>query len=311
MVTRVTTPGNYSAVLANLLAAQQRQMQAGERVATQKNGTDLKDYARDAELLTAMQSVSTRLQAYQDQNELTMQKLSTQDTALRRVADAAQGVRQILAEALASDRVDTLIEDVEAQLRDAVESLNTRWGGKYLFAGGQVDTQPVTVTSLADLTAGPALPNFFKNDQFKVSARIDEGTSVNTGVLADEVGLSTGLMAAFKAIQQFQQGASGPFTGQMTTAQRTFIENQLATWEDIRADVTTITARNGTVQKRVDTVSQDLVTRSNSLAGVIGKVTDADMAKAAADLQQAQLSVQSAAYVFQALQQSSLINLLK
>jgi flagellar hook-associated protein 3 FlgL len=65
------------------------------------------------------------------------------------------------------------------------------------------------------------------------------------------------------------------------------------------------------VQKRIDTVAEDLETRSNSLAGMIGKITDADMAQAAANLQQAQLSVQSAAYVFQALQQSSLINILK
>ncbi len=311
MVTRVTTPGNYSAVLANLLSAQQRQMAAGEKVATQRNGNDLKDYAKDAELLTAMQSLSTRLQTYQDQNDLTAQKLSTQDAALKRVADAAQSVRQIMAEALASDRVDTFVEDIEAQLRDAVQGLNARWGGKYLFAGGQVDTQPVTVGSLADLTAGPALATYFKNDQFRIAARIDEATSVNTGVLADEVGLSTGLMAAFQAIQQFQEGANGPFTGQMTAAQRTFIEGQLATWETVRGDVTTIAARNGTVQKRVETVTEDLLTRSNSLAGMIGKVTDADMAQAAADLQQAQLSVQSAAYVFQTLQQSSLINLLR
>lgn len=311
MVTRVTTPGNYSAVLANLLSAQRRQMEAGDRVSTQKNGVNLKDYAKDAELLTAMQSINNRLGVYQDQNSLTMQKLSTQDTAIKRVADAAQGVHQIIAEALASDRVDTFMEDVEAQLRDAVEGLNARYGGKYLFAGGQVDTRPVTVTALADLTAGPTLASFFQNDQFKSAARIDEGTEVTTGVLADEVGNTTGLMGAFKAIQTFQEGGTGPFTGQMTTAQRAFLESQLATWEDVRSDVTTIAARNGTVQKRVDTVNEDLTTRGNMLKGMLGKITDADMAQAAADLQQAQLSVQSAAYVFQTLQSTSLINLLK
>jgi len=60
MVTRVTTPGNYSAVLANLLAAQKRQQEAGNQVATQKNGVNLKEYAGSAEILTSMQSLSTR-----------------------------------------------------------------------------------------------------------------------------------------------------------------------------------------------------------------------------------------------------------
>ncbi|WP_367254874.1 flagellin, partial [uncultured Phenylobacterium sp.] len=69
--------------------------------------------------------------------------------------------------------------------------------------------------------------------------------------------------------------------------------------------------RNGTNQRRVETVVTDLTSRENSLAGMVGDITDADMAEAAAQLQQAQLSVQSAAYVFQALQESSLINLLR
>jgi flagellar hook-associated protein 3 FlgL len=44
---------------------------------------------------------------------------------------------------------------------------------------------------------------------------------------------------------------------------------------------------------------------------MLADITDADMAEAAAQLQQSQLAVQAAAYVFQSLQSSSLINLLK
>ena len=309
MVTRVTTPGNYATVLANLLAAQQRQMAAGNKVATQKNGQNLKDYSGSSELLTAMRSVQTRLGVFQDQNKLLTDKLSTQDTGLTRVADAAQSVRQLMAEALASGRVDTLVEDIEAQLRNAVEGMNARYGGKYLFAGGQVDTQPVTATSLSDLTAGPPIASFFKNDDFKVTAKLDEATTVTTGILAD--GIGTDLLTAFQTFQAFNEGPNGPFTGQMTAAQQTFLEGQLANWEDIRQDITTTAAHNGINQKRLETVASDLVTRQNQLTGMVGDITDADMAEAAAQLQQAQLSVQSAAYVFQALQESSLINILK
>jgi len=309
MVTRVTTPGNYSAVLANLLAAQNRQMAAGDKVATQRNGKDLKDYARNSEILTAMRSVQTRLGVFQDQNNLLADKLSTQDTGIMRVADAAQHIRQIMAEAIASGRVDTLVEDIQAQMSNAVEGMNARYGGKYLFAGGQVDTRPVTAQTLADLTSGPPIASFFKNDQFRVQAKLDEATNVATGVLADEIG--TAMLTQLQTFEAFNQGGSGPFTGQMTAAQKTFLEGQLAGWDTIRLDVTNVAAHNGTNQKRVDTVSADLTTRQNSLAGMIGDITDADMGEAAAALQQAQLSVQSAAYVFQALQQSSLINILK
>jgi len=309
MVTRVTTPGNYSAVLANLLKAQRNQMEAGDKVSTQKNGQDLKDYARSSELLTAMRSVQTRLGVYEDQNKLLTDKLDTQNTALTRVADAAQAVRQIFSEALASGRADTLVEDVEAQLRNAVEGMNARYGGKYLFAGGQVDTRPVTATTLTDLTAGPPISSFFQNDQFKVTAKLDEATTVTTGFLADDLG--TDMLTAFQTFQTFNAGAQGPFTGALTQAQQTFLEGQLASWDAVRSDITTTTAYNGVNQKRLETIAGDIQTRQNSLAGMLGDITDADMAEAAAQLQQAQLAVQSAAYVFQSLQESSLINLLR
>ncbi|MCR5874747.1 flagellin [Phenylobacterium sp. J426] len=309
MVTRVSTPGNYSAVLSNLLAAQQRQMAAGVKVATQKNGSDLKDYARDAEMLTAMRSLKTRIEVYQDQNTFISERLATQDTALNAIANSAQGVRQAIADALASGRVDTLMEDLQAHFRTAIEGMNARYGGKYVFAGGQVDTRPVTATALADLTSGPPIASWFQNDQFVVEAKVDEATSVQLGILANNLG--TGMLTALQTIQTFHEGGSGPFTGQMTAAQRTFLEGQLSTWDGVRENLTNITARNGLLQKRVESVRDDLQTRHNQLSGMIGDITDADMAEAVAQLEQAQLAVQSAAHVFTTLQESSLLNVLR
>jgi flagellar hook-associated protein 3 FlgL len=309
MVTRVTTPGNYAAILTNLLAAQQRQQEAGNKVATQKNGDDLKDYAKSSELLTAMRTVQTRVDAFQEQSKLLSDKLQTQDTGLVRVKDAAAAVRQVFSEAIASGRVDTLVEDIQAQLNNAAEGMNSRYGGKYLFAGGQVDTRPVTVVNLSQLTAGPPISSFFQNDQFKVTAKLDEATTVTTGLLASDIG--TDMMTAFQSFQAFNEGPNGPFTGALTENQRVFLEGQLQVWDDVRSDVTNIAAYNGTNQRRLDTVGEDLVSRQNSLAGMIGEITDADMAAAAAELQTAQLAVQSAAYVFQALRESSLLEVLR
>lgn len=310
MVSRVTTSGNYSAVLANLLAGQQRQAEAGNRVATQKNGQNLKDYARSSEVLTAMRTVQTRVSVFQDQNGLLADKLTTQDASIVRVADAAQAIRELMAEAVASGRVDSLVDDIQAQMNTAIDSLNVSYNGKYLFAGGQVDTRPVTARLLSDLTVPPAIiADFFKNDDFKIKARVDDATTVTTGILADDI--ATDMLTALQTFQAFNEGPNGPFTGAMTDAQKTFLENQLSNWNTIRADVTLIAAQNGTNQKRLDTVAVDLEARQISVTGMLGDITDADLAKASTDLQQAQLSVQAAAYVFQSLQSSSLINILK
>src|SRR5215471_2863810 len=103
MVTRVSTAGNYSAILANLMAAEARQTNAETRVASQKNGENLKDYANKAETLTAMNSLNKRLSSYLEQNSLIASKLVTQDQALTSVAGSARQVRQAIMDALAAD----------------------------------------------------------------------------------------------------------------------------------------------------------------------------------------------------------------
>lgn len=309
-MSRVSTVGNYGAVLSNIMAAQKRQMVAGEMVATQRNGSDLKDFARNAEILTAMRSVETRLGGYLEQNKLIADKLTTQDFSLNQIGESAAATKQALEEAIATGRADTLMQEIEAQFRNAVHGMNARYAGKYLFAGGKIDTQPVTATDLSDLTTPPAvIADFFENDDFITEHKVDEATVVQTGLLAKDLG--TDLLTAYQAIQAFHEGPDGPFGGTITDAQRTFLQNQLATWDDMHGDMVDKTARNGMVQARVDGVKADLTTRQNSLKGMIGDIVDADLAEAATALEQATLSLEASTQVFLSLRQSSLLNVLK
>ena len=310
MVTRVSTSGSYSAILQNLLAAQARQAEAGEQVATQKNGKDLKDYARSAEMLTGMRSLNTRLDVYAEQNTLIRDKLATQDMALNQMMDAANDARQAILDAIASDRADTLIQELQAQMNKAVEGANTRYGGKYLFAGGQVDTKPITAQTMPELTLPPGIiASFFQNDRFQTQAKLDDSTTVTTGMLADD--MLTDFLTGLQTIQGFHEGVNGPFNGRLTDAQRTFLQGELASWDTIRSDLTLQVGKNGLIQQRVEKVADDLTVRQTTLAGMMGDIIDADMAKAAVNLQSAQMAVQSAAQVFLTLQNSSLLNLLK
>jgi len=308
MVNRVSTAGNYSAILANLLAAENRQVDAENRVSSQKNGTDLKGFANQAETLTAMKSVDARITSYQSQNDQIASKLSTQDQALSSMADSATAVRQAIANALAAGDANTMMQVAQNQLQLATGALNAQFDGKYLFAGGQINTKPVTVTQLSDLTAGPAISTFFQNDNNKVQAKLDDSTTITTGQLASDLG--TPMMTAFQTLKAYNDGPNGPLTGKLNATQEAFLTTQMASWAQIGTDLTTHTAENGLVQKQVDDTKASLITQQNTLTIMIGHITDADMAKAATDLSNAQLSVQASARVLQALQSSSLLNLL-
>lgn len=309
-MTRVSTSGNYSAVLANLMSAQQRQMEAGNQLSSGKVGTDLKAYSRNAQVLTAMQTLNTRLTGFTEQNAFTANRLEMQDLALNKVAGAAQATRDAIANALAADRADALVTELKGQFANAVGALNTRHAGKYLFAGGQVDTPPVSAKQLSDLTATPtAVADSFHNDDYIDKARVDETTTLDVGQLADDLG--TPMFNAFRDLQAFEEGVNGPFTGKLTPAQRTFLQGQIAIWDSVQSDLVTAAARNGTIQGQLDAVTRGLSARQNTVAGMIGDVSDADMAKAATALTQAQQAVQASSQVFISLKDVTLLNLLR
>ena len=307
---RVSTAGSYSAILFNLLAAEQRQADVNTVISTQKNGLNLKDYAPRAQTLTAMKTVDARLTTYLDQNSVTADRLGTQDQALNQVADAATQTHQAIIDALASGSGDTLMQKLQGQFANAVGGMNTTYDGKFLFAGGQINTQPVTATQLTDLTAvGATIPGFFQNDTYVAQTKLSDTQTVSTGMLAD--GLGTPMLTAYQTMQAFHQSGAGPFKGTLTAAQTAFLQSQLSTWDQIRQDTTTVAATNGILQNQVDGAKAGLTSQQITVQSMMGGITDADMAKAATDLSQAQFAVQAISRVFANLQNTSLLNVLR
>lgn len=305
---RVSTAGTYALTLANLNETQRQQVEASRRVTSQKAGQDLKGYARKAETLTSLRALEIKVAGLKDQNDILADRFSTQDVAIQQVGDAALNARDAINSALASGRVDTLMQELRGFFGDAVQGLNTKSQGRYLFAGGQIDTLPVSATSMADLTTA-ATSTFFHNDQFRAQNQIDENSSIDGAMLADDLGKS--LFDAFKGLQAFEEGGNGPFTGAMTDAQRAFLESQSAVFDNLRKTLVNEQARNGSVAKRIDTAKDSLNGRANMLEGMTGGIAGVNMPEAISRLEMARYAVQASAEVFNSLRDSSLLNFLR
>lgn len=304
---RVATSNSYSSVLNDLMRAQVRQQEANTQVSSGKTASDLKGFARQAETLLATRSIQTKVDGFLTQGKTLTSKLESQDLALTQTADAAAGARQAISEALATGRGDSLMSELSSWFSSASDSLNARFGGRYLFAGGQVDTQPVTAASMADLTTQPTVAAFFQNDNLTPASQLDESTTIQSGFLADQLG--SGLFDAFRQVQAFVD-ANGDFTGQLSATQESFLQGMLDDFEGARSSLTDATAQNGLIQNRVDKTMETQDARKSMLEGMVGGITDVDMAEAISRLQQAQTTVQASAQVFSALSQSSLLTLL-
>jgi flagellar hook-associated protein 3 FlgL len=305
---RVTTATSNSAILANLMRSQSAQQTAAEQVSSGKIGTDLKAYAPSAETLTATRAVKSRVDGYVTQNTALGDKLTAQNLALTQTADSADGARQTVLSALAAGSGTGLKATLQSWLSTAVQSLNTQYGGHYLFSGGQVDTQPVATKTLSDLTAAP-LADAFKNDQLAPTSRLDETTTLPTGFLADKLG--TGLFTAFQQVQSYLDANGGDFPQHLDDAATSFLNGVVSQFQTANTDLTAAAAQNGLNQSRVDDAKTAQTDRQTMLTGVLGDITDVDSAEAVSRLQLAQTTTQASAKVFQTLQDSSLLNVLK
>jgi len=306
MVDRISTSGAYNAVLNNLIASELAQTTAGNQLSSSEKAADLAGYGAGAETLTALQETNTQVAGFIANAQTVGAKLSVQDNALNEVAGSAESAIQAVTQALAHNDGTALAQSLQDAFGNAVEGLNTTFNGEYLFAGGQVTTPPVTATTLASLGSAPSIASVFQNDQRQTTAQVNQFTTINTGFLADQVG--TPLFTAFQALQQFDQGPNGPFNGTLTTAQKTFLTNELVTLTSVHTNLTNTVGQNGLLQTEVANAQNDLAGRQTLLGGLIGKPTAADLAQASANLQQAQLSIQAAGQVFQVLKSTSLLN---
>jgi len=309
-MTRISTSGNYASVLSHLLSAQEKHFDASNQLSTGKIGTDLKSFSRDAQVLTAMKTLDTRLEAFTEQNKLTSHRLETQDIGLTKAAEAANSVRQSIMNAIAAGNALGMMTAIRGEFDKAAGALNIQAAGKYVFAGGQVDTAPFTATKLEDLTILPSsVADSFKNDDYIETVRVDETTNLRVGQVANQFG--TAMMNAFRDIQAFHQGPSGPFTNQLTPAQTTFLESQISVWKSVHDDLVEAASRNGEIQNQLDKVETRLTSRQNTIQGLISDVSDVDMAKAATNLTQAQQVLQASSQVFVSLRSTSLLNYLR
>lgn len=309
-MSRVSTTGNFQSALLNLMASQQQQANAANRVATQKNATDLTGFGRSSETLTALKAASSRVQGFIDTGEVVGARLEAQDLALSQIIDGIGGAREAIGGVLSSDSAGTLMLELEGQFQSVTGGLNARHQGGYLFGGANTTQAPVAVATLSELAAAPTIAETFKNDTIKPVSRVAENTSIETGYLASDLGSQ--IFQIFKDIKAYNDNpATGPLTGKATDVQKTFLTAQLARLDAVKTSAIDAASRNGSLQKRVEQIGTSHTAQLTSLDEMVSKRTDADLAKAVTDLQLSQIAVQASAQVVSQLRDVSLLNYLK
>ncbi len=81
-----------------------------------------------------------------------------------------------------------MMEGIQGNFATALDGLNYEHNGQYLFGGGNDNTAPVTAKTLSGLSSAPSVASIFANGTVKKTSRIDANTSIQTGMLASDLG---------------------------------------------------------------------------------------------------------------------------
>ena len=312
---RVSTTNSYNVVLSGILRAQQTQNEANTQLSTGKKATDLRGFSSDSQTLVAARTVKVQTESYIKLNENLSRKLDTQNIYLTATADAADTARQAIANAIANNSGNALMETLKLQFSAAVDSLNGQNEGQYLFAGSQTSTKPVNVTSMAGLP-DPAIPlaidAIFSNDSEVQTSRLNDATSVTTGMTASDIGKD--LMTVFASIQTYFTTNSVPpnvaFGSTLTTAETTFLNTQMQAFASAHSGLTDRAALNGSIANGIATTITSQKARVDTIDSMTSDLSGINEAETVSRLRLAQQAVQAGAQVFLALKSSSLLNYL-
>jgi flagellar hook-associated protein 3 FlgL len=182
--------------------------------------------------------------------------------------------------------------------------------GDYIYSGGKTDTPPVTVSTLADLVALPAVSDAFNDGDYKKAVQVADGQTITYGMSASDV--ATGLMQSLKDIATFDAGANGNFTNSpnVTQAQNTFLSGEIPTLATVGANLNNATAQNGFAYNQLQNATTQQGTLSTLYTGFVSNLQDTDMADAATQLSLNQTALQAALQVTSHLNQLTLLNYL-
>ena len=304
-MTRISTYGASQSALLDLMRAQQSLFQAQQELSTGKKGADLKGVGYQAETIAASRGALSRSHAFEEAAVRSGIRLEAQNIALERLSDSVGELRSVMT----SKNGDFIMQEVADAFYGAVNALNSQHLGAYMFGGTRDDAKPLTVSTLADLAALPAVADAFQNNDLEPTVQVDQNTTVTVGRLASDI--ATDIMASFKRIAEFEAGPNGPFADPMTDAQQAFVVGELQNIVAAQDGIISVVGMNGVMQAQIESSQQSQKDRQDFLTGMISDIEDVDMAEAATRFQTAKNVLDVSAKTFASLTQVSLLTFLR
>lgn len=304
---RISTLSQQQAVVSQMLRAQIQVADDQRQVATGFKADRYEGIARDAATLVSARAVESRTMQFIELGQQVGAQVALQDTGLTTLYDTAKDLRDSILYSLANVSGRTISVDLESAFISSKSVLNTRFAGKFLFAGSRTDVQPFDAVNLADLAVvATPVTDFFQNSQQKAQVRIEQNLVIEHGILADNMGL--GVMASIKRMAEYNTAT--PFSQVLTPADKAILQAEVASLDNVLSEIIKLQAGNGYVANRIESVTVRNESLDNVNKQLIADLSEVDMAEAISRFNQDKLAVEASYNLIRQLSQISLMNFL-
>jgi flagellar hook-associated protein 3 FlgL len=308
MIDRVSSWDYSNSLFNEYSRIQARSRQTTEQISSGKVGDQFSDVGDKASVLATAKISAAGIDAYSKATSEVLTRLNLQDLHLQQLSDLSARLRGVIGDALSTGHAPAFMDEIKGLFDEAVGILNAKIDGKFIYGGSRTDQAPVNVATLAALVAAPATADVFDNSTLKQTQRLDDNETMETGILASDIG--TDLMQLFKDIATFDAGAGGPLGMNLTPAQTAFLSTQHVAVPAAQDAINVIAGINGSRHEQATNVAERHESMTAYFAKFIGDIEDVDLAEALTRLNQDQVAAEAAGRMIAGLNDMSLLNFL-
>lgn len=295
-MTRISSFGQTELLIQSMLRNQQRIFEDQLQITTGKRSQDFAGLSGDTITLLGARDFKERTNTFMETMRTVDSRLAANDLQLNGVLNTAEDFRQAILTTIAAEEAAAFDALLNESFSFIVNSLNTKVGGQFIFAGSLTGTPPVNANDINDLIAAAAATDLFQNDNARLRARVSDSVEMEYGLTASEISMT--LFESFKRIADFNVGPGGPIDGPLTAAQRTFLVAELQLLDQAILDTRQFQVTNGLAQQRIETIASQHADTSNFLDIFISDVEDVDIAEAISRLNLDQVSLEASFRTF-------------
>lgn len=308
MLGRVATFALSETMIQTALRSQAR---AAELQLQQASGSISEDFGglgSTSRRVLDLQTSIAQSTAYSDAATNVGSRIEVMYSALTQMTDLLTSLRASLISATDAGTMDegtlaSLTATMAEYLEEFASLLNTRYEGRYLFAGAMTDTKPVDVStaSYPAMTApSTATTGYYKGDDEIASVRVSSEQVVEYGITADDPAFEKALRAL-----NLIANVSGD------SLDTTTLNESLSLAEEALSGVSTLQAKLSIDANAVENAASMQTTYQDQASALESALTDVDIAAAAAELAVRQTQLEAAYSAISKIQSLSLVDFLR